>query len=78
MEDVEDGPLEPAYENDLDIAQETIGAVMNILRQQSLEAAEKRRCTEFTYCTVKSRHQYFRFLEKSCQYRDYRAGTGLI
>ena len=28
--------------------------------------------------SVKSRHQYFRFfLEKSCQYRDYRAGTGL-
>ena len=27
--------------------------------------------------SVKSRHQYYRFLEKSCQYSDYRAGTGL-
>ena len=27
--------------------------------------------------SVKSIHQYFRFLEKSCQYRDFRAGTGL-
>ena len=60
MEDVEDGPLEPAYENDLDIAQETIGAVMNILRQQSLEV-EKRRCTsDFTYCSV-SGYRVFKY-----------------
>ena len=26
---------------------------------------------------VKSIHQYFRFSEKSCQYREFRAGTGL-
>ena len=27
--------------------------------------------------SVKSRHQYFRFFGKSCQNRDYRAGTCL-
>ena len=28
--------------------------------------------------SVKSRHQYFRFfLEKSCQYHNFRAGTSL-
>ena len=67
MEDVEDGPLEPAYENDLDIAQETIGAVMKILRQQSLEV-EKRRCTDFTYCTV--------FQDTGCSIRWY-TGDGI-
>ena len=30
------------------------------------------------FYAVKSRHQYLRFFEKSCQYRNFRAGTLVI